>query len=215
MENYKLPKKKEESESISAPFAAICGIAPGGVPAYSCDYESADRSVWTSRSQFRHENDGLYYGFRYQCVEFSRRWLIHVYGITFGDVGMAYEIFRLPYATRISNGSKVYWNNIPNGSTTRPVPGSVLIWDERGEFRHTGHVAIITDVSNTYVRIAEQNVDDTYWPDGRDYARELMVDSDPVTGKYHIHEVYGNHGGIVLGWKNLPEDFISEPIPHP
>lgn len=214
MENYKLPREKK-LEGTLAPFAAVCGIARGGIPAYSCDYNTVDRSVWTSRSQYRHENNGLYYGFCYQCVEFSRRWLIHVHGITYGDVGMAYEIFSIPYATRVRNGSKVRWNNISNGSTTRPVPGSVLIWDEGGEFRHTGHVAIITDVSDTYVRIAEQNVDDTYWPEGQDYARELLANFDPVTGSYHIYERYGRRGGTILGWKNLPDDFVSEPIPHP
>mmetsp|Transcript_23982 Transcript_23982/g.24571 ORF Transcript_23982/g.24571 Transcript_23982/m.24571 type:complete len:213 (+) Transcript_23982:110-748(+) len=211
--NYKTYKNNKTNNS--APFAAICGIAPGGVPAYSCDYDSADPTVWKSRYQFRHENDGLYYGYRYQCVEFSRRWLIHVHGITFGDVGMAYEIFDFPYATRISDGSRVPWNNIRNGSSPRPVPGSVLIWDEGGEFRHTGHVAIVTEVSDNWVRVAEQNVEDVYWPEGRDYARELIAEYNEEKDTYYIHEVWGRHGGVVLGWKNLPDDFVSEPIPHP
>jgi glutathionylspermidine amidase/synthetase len=216
MQNYKTKSSPNGSTSgVGAPFASICGIAPGGIPAFSCDYESADRTVWTSRHQYRHEHEGLYYGYRYQCVEFSRRWLIHAQGITFGDVGMAYEIFELPYAIKISDGSRIPWENIPNGATTRPVPGSVLIWDEGGEFRHTGHVAIVTDVSDDWVRIAEQNVDDTFWPEGQDYARELKVDYDPTNQSFHIHEVWGRHGGVVLGWKNLPVDFVPEPIPHP
>jgi DNA repair protein Rad10 len=102
---------------VPAPFAAVCGVAPGGIPAYSCDYKTADPSVWKSRHRFRHENHGLYYGYRYQCVEFSRRWLIHTQGITFGDVGMAYEIFHLTFAKKVSDGTKVSWNNIPNGSS--------------------------------------------------------------------------------------------------
>jgi glutathionylspermidine amidase/synthetase len=214
MNNWKTTYRNTGGD-VPAPFAAVCGVAPGGIPAYSCDYETADTSVWRSRHQFRHENDGLYYGYRYQCVEFSRRWLIHAQGVTFGDVGMAYEIFHLPFAEKISDGTKIPWNNIPNGSSPRPVPGSVLIWDEGGEFRHTGHVAIVTEVSDNWVRIAEQNVDDTFWPEGRDYARELRVDYDPVNDTYHIHEVWGRHGGVVLGWKSLPTDFVPEPIPHP
>lgn len=209
-----MKKYKTYQNTKSTPFAAVCGIAPGGIPAYSCDYDTADTSVWRSRHQFRHEYDGLYYGYRYQCVEFSRRWLIHAQGITFGDVGMAYEIFELPHATRVSDGSLVPWENIPNGFSPRPVPGSVLIWDEGGEFRHTGHVAIVTEVSDNWVRVAEQNVEDADW-EGKDYARELQVDFDPVKNTYHIHEVWGRHGGVVLGWKNLPTDFVPEPIPHP
>jgi glutathionylspermidine amidase/synthetase len=210
VQNYKANNADEP-----APFATICGYAPGGIPAFSCDYDSADKSVWTSRSMYLSTHNGLYYGFKYQCVEFSRRWLIHAHGLTFGDVGMAYEIFDFPHAVRVSDGSKVPWTNIPNGSSTRPVPGSVLIWDEGGEFRHTGHVAIVTAVSDTWVRVAEQNVDDTIWPEGQDYARELAAEVNPSTGGFFVHEVWGRHGGQVLGWKNLPENFVPEPVPHP
>ena len=210
--NYKTYKNQQDN---SAPFAAICGIAPGGIPAFSCDYDTADPTIWRSRYQYRHEYDGLYYGYKFQCVEFSRRWLIHALGVTFGDVGMAYEIFELPYATRVSDNSQVPWNNIRNGSSPRPIPGSVLIWEEGGEFRHTGHVAIVTEVSDNWVRVAEQNVEDSYWPEGCDYARELKAEYEPKTGNYFIHESLWLHGGRILGWKNLPEDFVPEPIPHP
>jgi glutathionylspermidine amidase/synthetase len=59
-------------------------------------------------------------------------------------------------------------------------------------FRHTGHVAIITAASATYVRIAEQNWDDKKWPSGQDYGRELPVRVEE--GKYFILENY------ILGW---------------
>lgn len=200
-----------------AKFGEICGLAPGGVPAFSSDYKTIGiMDIFKHRSSiFNHRYNGLYYGVKYQCVEFARRWLIHVHGITFSDVGMAYEIFDLPYAVRIQDGSQIPWTNIRNGSSPRPVPGSVLIWEEGGEFRDTGHVAIVTEVSDHWVRVAEQNVNDTFWPEGRDYARELKVDYEPQTGNYYIHEHLWLHGGKILGWKNLPEDFISDPIPHP
>ena len=126
---------------------------------------------------------GVYYGFKYQCVEFARRWLTHVQGpltmphfktlslllcvlragITFGDVGMAYEIYDIPHASRVTNGSAVKWTAHPNGSTSRPVAGSVILWNEGGEFQWTGHVAIATEVSDAYLRVAEQNVEDVSW----------------------------------------------------
>lgn len=40
----------------------------------------------------------------------------------------------------------------------RPVAGALLIWDKGGEFKDTGHVAIITQLHGNKVRIAEQNV---------------------------------------------------------
>jgi glutathionylspermidine amidase/synthetase len=162
-----------------------------------------------------HKHNGLYYGVKYQCVEFSRRWLIHAYGVTYDEVGMAFEIFDLPHAIRIQDGKRIPWQNIRNGFSPRPVPGSVLIWEEGGEFRDTGHVAIVTDVSDHWIRVAEQNVHDTLWPDGRNYARELNVDSDPAIGRYFIHETLWSQGGRILGWKNLPDDIQFESIPHP
>ena len=217
-ENQRINQRSNQRNEKEVKFGEICGISKGGIPAYSCDYRTL--TCWdilrhgTSIFKHKHQN-GFYYGVKYQCVEFSRRWLIHALGVTFGDVGMAYEIFELPYATRISDRSRIPWNNIRNGTSPRPVPGSVLIWEEGGEFRHTGHVAIVTEVSDNWVRVAEQNVEDVFWPDGRDYARELIAEYNKENDTFYIHEVWGRHGGEVLGWKNLPEDFIPEPIPHP
>jgi glutathionylspermidine amidase/synthetase len=126
---------------------------------------------------------------------------------------MAYEIFPLPHATRVSDNSPVPWNNVRNGSTTRPVPGCILIWNEGAEFKWTGHVAVVTAVSDTYVRIAEQNVHDMSW-EGKDYSRELPAAVDAATGAYHIYERYGK-GGTIAGWKLLPADFKPAPIPLP
>ena len=95
------------------------GYALGGIPSYSSDYDTADRSVYSSRLHFCHKVGKLYYGPRYQCVEFARRWLIHVAGITFSEVGMAYEIFDMPHTIRVKDKEKIPWTNIPNGS----VPG--------------------------------------------------------------------------------------------
>ena len=185
------------------PFGSLLGIAPGGVPAYS-----------SKGISFRsHYNGDIYYGARYQCVEFARRWLVHTHGVTFGSVGMAYEIFPLPNVTRVSDSSAVPWTNVPNGSTTRPVAGCILIWNEGGEFKWTGHVAVVTAVSDSFVRVAEQNVHDMTG-EGRDYSRELPAVVDAATGAFHIHEHYGK-GGTVAGWKLLPADFKPSPIPLP
>jgi glutathionylspermidine amidase/synthetase len=195
--------KSGKTGMAALPFGSLLGIAPGGVPAYS-----------SKGISFRsHYNGEIYYGARYQCVEFARRWLVHTQGVTFGSVGMAYEIFPLPHATRVSDNSAVPWNNVPNGSQTRPVPGCILIWNEGAEFKWTGHVAVVTAVSDSYVRVAEQNVHDMSW-EGRDYSRQLPAVVDAATGAFHIHEHYGK-GGTITGWKLLPADFKPTPIPLP
>ncbi len=35
-----------------------------------------------------------------------------------------------------------------------------MIWLPGGEFEHTGHVAVVIEVTDTEVRVAEQNFDD-------------------------------------------------------
>ena len=194
-----------------APFGAVMGYALGGIPAYSCDYDTADRTVYTSRAHYQHKVGELYYGFRYQCVEFARRWLIHTTGVTISEVGMAYEIFDMPHAIRVKDEEKIPWTNIPNGSSERPVPGAVLIWNEGGEFQWTGHVAIVVEVSDEWVRVAEQNMNDIYWPRGQNWARQLAVEYDKAKGTYFIREVNGS----VKGWKHLPKDFVWDPVPLP
>lgn len=167
---------------VSLPFGSILGVAPGGVPAYSSDYNNVDMTLFPRRSSYMGQYEGVYTGYRFQCVEYARRWLVAVHGITFPDVGMAYEIFDLPYFHNVRNGERVAVKSVRNGSSNswkeRPFLGSLLIWHEGGYFRWTGHVAVITEVTDTYIRVAEQNVYDAHW-EGRDYSRELRVSEGP------------------------------------
>ena len=131
---------------------------------------------------------------------------------------MAYEIFDLSYATVVKSGLPLAWTNIKNGSNQeRPRPGALLIWKEGGEFEMTGHVAVVTEVSDYWIRVIEQNVEDIAWGDtnGRNYSRELQADIDKDTGSYTIHETWGKLGGNIIGWKMLPQNFVADPIPHP
>ena len=72
---------------------------------------------------------------------------------------------------------------------------------------------IVSVVSDSYVRIAEQNVHDMSW-EGRDYSRELPAVADAATGAFHVYDRYGK-GGTITGWKLLPDDFKPAPIPVP
>ena len=207
----KLPEQ-QIMQMKAAEFGTLLGHFKG-VPAYSCNYASFNVLRHLEFPNFlSHRKGKLYYGMKFQCVEYSRRFLIHAYGVTFGDVGMAYEIFDLPFASRIRDSAEIPFINIENGGKQKPVPGAVLIWEEGGEFRHTGHVAIVAEVSDEWVRVAEQNVDDSIWPIGRNYSRELKVKYDSKTGSYLILEDWGKLGGKIKGWKLLPSDYIPEPI---
>jgi len=181
-----------------APFGHALGVAHGGVIAYSSDYDSADDTQFPSRHSYISFHEGIYCGFKYQCVEFARRWMVSVLQCTFGDVGMAYEIFEIPHFKTLEHGKAVRLERDVNGGTKhRPQRGSLLMWHPGGFFRHTGHVAVITEATDAYVRVAEQNVTDIPWDEGCDYARELpvMIGED---GSYVIRDPL--RGARVLGW---------------
>jgi glutathionylspermidine amidase/synthetase len=64
----------------------------------------------------------------------------------FTDVGMAYEIFSLRFLREVVNDNILPLQAFANGARRPPIAGSLLIWQKGGEFKHTGHVAVITQL---------------------------------------------------------------------
>lgn len=75
------------------PFGTLLGYAPGGVAIYSSDYDTITEAEKEDDISFRSYIGNEYMGYKWQCVEFARRFLYLNYGVVFTDVGMAYEIF--------------------------------------------------------------------------------------------------------------------------
>ncbi|MBN2752672.1 MAG: glutathionylspermidine synthase family protein, partial [Rhodospirillaceae bacterium] len=186
-----------------AKFGAVLGYAPGGVPVYSSDYESASAEEYPNRASFRHVVDGVSMGHKWQCVEFARRWLYQTQGMIFRDVAMAYDIFKLRALRVVADGSLRPLKAFRNGAKRWPEPGALLIWNEGGEFVVTGHVAIVTEVFADRVRCVEQNVDNCPWPDGQTYSRELTA-SVAADGSYWIECTFGD--ATILGWMIQTDD---------
>jgi len=184
-------------DPVPAKFGTPLGIAPGNVPAYSSHYPTASSDQFPDRESYRSYLDDIYMGYKWQCVEFARRWLYVNFGYVFDDVAMAYDIFKLRSVRVIRDHSLLPLHSFRNGSRRRPERGCLLVWDEGGEFEHTGHVAIITEVFEDRIHIVEQNIDHQVWPDGRNYSRELEVSVDAKGG----HWIQGTFkGGSILGW---------------
>jgi len=195
----KKAKRSQPPARAPLPLGTVLGVAMG-IAAYCSQYDIVDTSTYVT---FRHQVGELYYGFRYQCVEYCRRFLIHTKGLTFRDVDDAYELFDHPHAVSVHGKPDVAWDNVENGSATRPQLGSIIIWAQDGDFEASGHVAVVVAVSDTWVRVAEQNVEETPW--NKDWARELPV--RPGSGFF-----VDDRRGRVRGWKNLPADFHPSPI---
>ena len=188
--------------SQDAPFGTLLGYAPGGVAIYSSDYSSLDPRDYDDDAAFRSYIDDEYMGHKWQCVEFARRFLFLNYGVVFTDVGMAWEIFSLRFLREVVNDNILPLQAFPNGSPRAPVAGALLIWQKGGEFKDTGHVAVVTQLLENKIRIAEQNVLHTPLPPGQQWTRELeMV---VANGCYTLRDTFDDT--TILGWMIQTED---------
>lgn len=187
----------------TAPFGTVLGIAPGGVPVYSSDYKTADDQQLPNRSAYRNYLDGIYMGYKWQCVEFARRWMYINHGWILDDVAMAYEIFRLRKIHDVKNNRQLPLRAFRNGAKCLPERGSLLIWADGGEFEHTGHIAVVTEAYPDRVRLVEQNVKNHIWPDGHNYSREIPARMTE-DGEYWLRCSYLD--ATILGWVTQTDD---------
>ncbi|KAF0701394.1 Aste57867_8096 [Aphanomyces stellatus] len=205
----------ETAEEPKVPFGTVLGITDGGVHVYNCDYTTLGPLEKLDRGSFKNEVDGVTTGYKWQCVELGRRYLLLNHGVIYDNIAMAYDIFRLKTVRRVADGQLVPMSANANGeSTDLPTKGSLLIWNPVGEFVQTGHIAVIVDVTDSYVDIVEQNVDDTVWPEGQHYSRRLRAELDDATGAYTI--VCSFPDSSILGWMNVDihTEYNYEDVPR-
>jgi len=198
-----------DAASKPAVFGTLLGMAPGGVPVYSSDYDTADERELPNRHAYRSYVDGIYMGHKWQCVEFARRWLYLNKGWIFDEVGMAYEIFDLTSVRDVKHNTRLPLHSFRNGSRRLPEPGCLLIWEEGGEYERTGHVAVVVEVHDHCVRLAEQNLHHIPWPEGRAWSRELKAKKSPG-GEYWIECSFGD--ATLRGWV-IQTDDPTEAVP--
>lgn len=118
-------------------------------------------------------NQAIFTGMKWQCVEFSRRWLIENRGITFAEVTYAYHIWDLQHGEDILTHRKIPLLRFKNAkSTTPPQIGDLLLYND--DLAITGHVAVVVGIENDSILVAEQNYFNRAW-EGRDYARRLLL----------------------------------------
>lgn len=180
-----------------AKFGTLLGLAPGNVPVYSSDYPSVDDTQLPDRSAYRSYLDGIFMGYKWQCVELARRWLYLNKGYIFDGVAMAYDIFQLRSVRVVKDNTLLPLHSFRNGAKRPPEPGCLLVWDEGGDFEDTGHVAVVTEVHADCIRFVEQNVEQLMWPPRQRWSRELKATRTPDDG-YWIDAA--SEGATILGW---------------
>ena len=171
------------------PFNQIQGVASENVPAYS----NGDGEFFSVERHFLY---GIFMGFKWQCVEFSRRWLLLRKSSIFPPIRHAADMWtQLTYVERVTDGKQFPIKMHPNGSTEPPKIDSLLIY-ERNEELPFGHVAVICETDSNSIRIAEQNFIYHRW--SSHYAREIPIvfkengyyleDKDPILGWIEIED---------------------------
>jgi surface antigen len=121
------------------------------------------------------------YGDRYQCVEYVRRFYEEALGV---DT----SCWRGNAVTYFANASNFGLIRYANGGQTQPVPDDIVVFSNHEE-DDTGHVAIVTNVTDTEVTIIEQN-----WSVTGTATLELKEEN----GTYTVTRPQSAY--VVLGW---------------
>ncbi|EPY37109.1 trypanothione synthetase/amidase [Strigomonas culicis] len=192
------------------PFGGVVGITRDGVPVMSNGSElgfskehaavPASRPLCTFQEPCPTRVPFKSCGYKWQCVEYVRRYLAARKAVWLASIPTAEDMWTQEDCLFASPTQKpVSFTRVAHGvGTALPEVGSVLVWS-RNEETPFGHVAIITEVGASWVRIAEQNQGFEVWPDSALFSREIpmrakedgtveLIDEDPILGWIIVNE---------------------------
>ncbi|CAM4830383.1 unnamed protein product [Rotaria magnacalcarata] len=172
-----------DEEQEFAPFNKIQGVSSTNVVAYSNEY---DDFISFEGSYVL----GIFTGFKWQCVEFARRWLLLCKGCIFQSIGTAADMWhKLSFVERVTDGQKFHLKKYPNGSPYKPTCDTFLIYSASIQAPY-GHIAVICEVQESFICVIEQNFRFHIW--SNNYSRQIpLVYRD---GLYYIEDdlnIYG------------------------
>lgn len=151
-----------------------------------------DEGAYIEANQLEGLKSRIYTGMRWQCVEFSRRYLIISKGITYGSINHAYEIFDLNYAIDIRTNERKNFKGFLNDGLEIPKKDDLIIFAKDPKNVH-GHVAVALNVvlineNEGFVEIGEQNYYNKKWEEFNFYARRLLLERNKETKKWKLYD---------------------------
>lgn len=194
------------------PYGGVLGVTADGVPVMSNGDEfhfsneespipgSMPLCCFERKSPFMGTYTKL--GYKWQCVEFVRRYLAARYMLWLVSIPTAEDIWVVENPIlRLSDATTAKVVRVANDGTGRaPRVGDIVVWS-RSEEVPFGHVAIVVDViAGKAVCVAEQNQGFERWPAGVSFSRDVpmretgngtaveLVDEDPILGWMSIEE---------------------------
>ncbi|KPI88441.1 trypanothione synthetase-like protein [Leptomonas seymouri] len=168
-------------------------------------------------------NSVIYTGYRYQCVEYARRFLLLTTGCIFSNCGRASEIYAMDHITHVETGERYTLHHHSNNgtSTEKPQPGDIIIYPYHPELTPWGHVGVISYVDDHSVGIAEQNQyfgpfispSESYLDGERCVARYAALLHNEETHTWTIEDA--SPMPLCIGWLSYPDAPTREQIYAP
>eukprot|EP00604_Paraphysomonas_vestita_P003736 CAMPEP_0174823700 /NCGR_PEP_ID=MMETSP1107-20130205/26895_1 /TAXON_ID=36770 /ORGANISM="Paraphysomonas vestita, Strain GFlagA" /LENGTH=246 /DNA_ID=CAMNT_0016047329 /DNA_START=345 /DNA_END=1088 /DNA_ORIENTATION=- len=91
-------------------------------------------------------------------------------------------------------------------STIRPEVHDAIIW-KKTEKAPVGHIAIVSEVTDDYIRVAEQNVENDIMWKGGTYTRQFPLERNSETGAWSIKD----DEDPILGWVRVDKNSNEAP----
>lgn len=149
----------------------------------------------------------VYCGMKWECLEYSRRFLILRYGVSFESMDGAHCLWDHDKFFRLESGEPAPFRRVRNAEADAPPPiGALLLYPVvyPAADLPCGHVAVVVERTPHHIHVAEQNWDNTVWAHRR-YSRSIPFIKNEK-GKY---EVVDEDPYTVLGWLDFNNDRID------
>ena len=150
--NAKDPDKKPTINKEYVVSSEVkCGDSIGSHNGITAYYNDGFNSCGSGRHM---SADGYSYGFKWQCVEYVRRYYKDYYNHEMSRWGNASDYFRNNLAHGAINTERNL-TQYKNGNTEKPKEGDILVFQNIAP--PYGHVRIVTNVSGNTINVIEQN----------------------------------------------------------
>lgn len=165
-----------------------------------CAYSNSEEDFYPIERHYYH---GIFLGYKWECIEFARRWLLMRKTCIFRNIPQAAELWNeLQAVERVTDGKQFPLILHRNGSSNKPIRDSLLVYPRNSDLPY-GHVAIICDVLPNFIRVAEQNYE--YYNCSNNYSREI-----PIVMKNNGYYIEDEHE--VFGWMEIDDIEQLEPL---
>ena len=102
---------------------------------------------------FSNNEDEYYFGYKWQCVEYVKRFYYEIYGHMMPDGAGNAKYFFNPMLNQGEFNEQRGLIQYENGGDEKPRPDDLLVFTD-GSY---GHVAIITEVGQDFIEVIQQN----------------------------------------------------------